>query len=231
MPTDHLPEKIGPNNEVDVTVLTDMETVAGSAYVNGDNRGVETILTAPDDGTADDAAATLDAIVVLGSDEATNPAVRSALDEVEVTQDGDSVVVSYEAAVGDIVDLVETAMESDSGGGATRPRPPQIAVSFDYDVSSSGDGTLTITHDGGDTVRQDELFLRGEGFQNQPGVDMTGPGEWAGSTSGEMGGQPAVVAGDQVTVGAAPEYDIDVVWKSADGDSSAALAAGEGPEN
>lgn len=96
-----------------------------------------------------------------------------------------------------------------------------MTVGFEYNSA----GTLTITHEGGDTVRADRLILRGEL------LDATG--SWTdlgGSASGDIGGEPAVVSGDSLTVGAQSNSTVSIVWQSVDGDGSAVLARFEGPD-
>lgn len=232
IPTDHLPDKAGPNDEFDLAILDDIDVVVGAVYVNGDNRGIETTFVAADEATADDAAAMLDGLVTAASDQVGNDAFAEALGSVEVSQDGSTVLVSYEASIATLVDLVEESMGTNSSGhddGDLARRAPQASFSFDYEKAKEDRGTLTITHEGGDTIDQSELYIRGDGFATVPSVDMRTSGQWAGSTSSTQNGEPAVVAGDRVTIGAESDYDLNVVWESEDGDSSATLAADDGP--
>ncbi|WP_136717527.1 twin-arginine translocation signal domain-containing protein [Halorientalis salina] len=229
VPTDQLPDTSGPDDEFDLTTLDDVETVAGAVYENGDNRGVETTFAAEDEDTAEDLASLLDGLFAFASDQAGDGALGSELDAVEVGQDGTDVVVSYEAAVAELVDVVEEAMASDSGGGRA-VETPQVAFSFEYEATGDGTGTVAITHDGGDTVRQSELYVRGTGFADVSGVDMTAGGQWAGSTNRDLDDGPAVVAGDRVTLGVESDGELRVIYEASDGDTSATLAAWEGPD-
>lgn len=140
----------------------------------------------------------------------------------------------------DTTDRVVTAAASvrtgdiDSFGGklpdrADRPEPerPYAAFEFDYDEREDGTGVLEATHDGGDRLDPEELFVRGEGFADVSGVDQTSAGPWHGTASGDDG---AVVSGDSVTVGVTAAYDVSIAWESADSDASATLASDRGPE-
>lgn len=104
---------------------------------------------------------------------------------------------------------------------------PTARFAFEYDASA---GVLTVTHAGGGTIVASELRLRGEGFGQADGADMTAPGRWAGEASGTLEGEPAVRAGDAVTVGVTPAYVVRVVWAEPDSDRSAMLAADRGPD-
>lgn len=224
-----IPERLvpesGPDAEVQFDILTDVEHVAGSIYADGDVRGIETTFATGDESTADDLSSVLDGFFTLGSDEARNEALAGALGEIEVEQSGTDVVVTYEATVEDLVDLIESANRS-SGGSSSRRRAPQATFSFDYDAEAE---RLTVTHYGGDAIRRDELYVRGSGFTDAD-ADMTGPGQWQGTASGTAGSQSAVVAGDSVTVGFASDGVLQVVWQSEDGNAAATLEQYRGPD-
>jgi len=107
------------------------------------------------------------------------------------------------------------------------PRTPQVNFAFEYEETGDGQGLLEISHDGGDTVPAEELFVRGSGFADVSDADQTAAGQWQGTASGD---DNAVVAGDFVEVGVTADYDISVVWESSDGDPSATLAQDQGPD-
>jgi hypothetical protein len=229
VPSDLLPDTTGPDDQFDLTVLDGVETVAGAVYENGDNRGVETTFAAEDEETAEDLASLLDGLFSFASDQAGDGAIGSELDAVEVGQDGTDVIVSYEASVAELVDAVEETMTSDSGGGRA-VETPQVAFSFEYEATGEGTGTVAITHDGGDTVRQSELYVRGTGFADVSNVDMTAGGQWAGTTNGTVDDEPSVAAGDMVTLGVESDAELRVIFEDTDGNTSATLAAWEGPD-
>jgi flagellin-like protein len=128
---------------------------------------------------------------------------------------------------------------------------PQASMSWDY----SGDTyNVKVTHDGGDSIKQVELFVRGDGFNDSydhdpngagaalsgDGPDMDGgassttsaegPGEWPGDTSGEKGDDSAVVAGDNAVIHVDSDYSLRIVYQAQSGDNSATLAQDEGPD-
>lgn len=230
IPAAQLPDSAGPNDQYDLTILDDIETVTGAIYVNGDNRGIETRFSATDEGTADDAAAMLDGLMTLASDEANADELAAALDEVAVAQDGTNVVVSYEASISDLADLVEASMDSGSSRSQQARQTPMAKFTYEYEETKGNRGTLTITHEGGDTIKQSELYVRGSGFAVVPETDMRASGQWAGSASGTMNQESAVVAGDSVTVGVTSAYEIRVIYESSDGDAAATLAMDTGPD-
>ncbi|WP_135826266.1 type IV pilin [Halorussus ruber] len=99
-------------------------------------------------------------------------------------------------------------------GNEVQQTAPQSSFSFDYDGSD-----LTITHDGGDTIKSNVLYIRGS-------VDETG--KWQ-SVSDDGGTGYDVSAGDTVKVGAGDSDTARVVWESSNGDNSATLSEWEGP--
>jgi len=222
VPEDEVPESAG--GQFDTSVFRNVESVAGSVYADGDTRGIETTLAAGSESDAEDIADIIDGGLTVVEQEAPE-AVATELDAVAVTRDGTSVTVAYEATVDELTALVEETVGRSGGGGAP-DRVPQVAFAFDYDRSAS---TLTVTHEGGDHVRQRSLTVQGSGFVDA-GAEMTGPGVWQGTASGDIGGDPAVAAGDRVTVGAEPNCDIRIVWRSEDGNTSATVAQFSGPD-
>jgi hypothetical protein len=50
-----------------------------------------------------------------------------------------------------------------------------------------------------------------------------------GGTSSDLGGDPAVVADDSLTLEASADYEATVVWESDDGSASTTLAQDTGP--
>ena len=74
------------------------------------------------------------------------------------------------------------------GNSATNTNP-QASFSFEYEQidenADSNTGVATISHDGGDTISDNELYVRGAGF-NGTALDATSlPGSgWTGTASG-----------------------------------------------
>ena len=126
------------------------------------------------------------------------------------------------------------------GNSATNTNP-QASFSFEYEDFNGTAGYVTVSHDGGDTVRYNEVFIRGSGITTvqdpsneipgsstgAPG-NITAAGNWdANATSGD---DSSVVSGDRVYVGAFSDYEIDVVYQSQEGQSSSTLSSDEGPD-
>lgn len=93
---------------------------------------------------------------------------------------------------------------------------PQASFAYDYAERGDGRGVLTVTHDGGDTVRADRLFVEGPGITDVPDADQTEAGPWRGETSEATvgGGQPAVAPGDSVRVGVADDCVVRIVYRT-----------------
>ncbi len=112
---------------------------------------------------------------------------------------------------------------------------PQASFTFEYDSSAgtgSWDGGLTVEYESGDSIVVGELFLRGQGFAqsstNQSWAGYAGDGD--ATTSGSVGGEDAVVAGDRADILADSDYEIAVVWESSEGDTSSTLTSDDGPD-
>jgi hypothetical protein len=146
---------------------------------------------------------------------------------------GQSAETAVDGRVATATAAVPTADVESFGSGSlpgserTAPRTPQAILEFEYEATADGVGTLEITHAGGDSIPRSELYVRGSGFAAVDGVDQTAAGQWRGTAGGD---DEAVVAGDHVTVGAASDYEVSVVWVSTDGDASATLDEGTGPD-
>jgi len=139
------------------------------------------------------------------------------------------------------------------GLGGNQQATPTASFTFDYTqnqdpdaVSDQDKNYLDVTHDGGDTIRANELYMRGSNFAN---VDLddsasdvsasetyndegNGPGaQWnPAETSTTKGDESAVAAGDNIVVQADTDYDIRVVWQPGGGDTSATLGQDTGPD-
>jgi hypothetical protein len=229
LPTDQLPEEINQQGSTfSFDAFRNVDYVAGAVYQNGENRGVETTMQADDEDAASDIADVSDGLVSLARSQSRREWVSSALDEIEVQQNGTSVTITFEQAIEDIVEAIESANQQSGGGSGGSTRTPQASFAFEYRGS---DNVLTITHQGGDSIRRDELFVQGTGFTSAgQSVDMVRGGPWQGTAGGTVDGRPAVVAGDRVTVGAESNCQIRLVWQSREGGSSATLGLYRGPD-
>jgi hypothetical protein len=107
-------------------------------------------------------------------------------------------------------ELTGVILTNGSSGGTPSPAP-NVAWGFEYDSAAE---EVTITHEGGDTVRGAQLEV----------VVTTDDRTTTNPFEGE------VVAGDSVTVDAPPNAVVRIIWEAESGDSGAVLARWEGPE-
>ncbi|MFD1587195.1 type IV pilin [Halorientalis brevis] len=122
---------------------------------------------------------------------------------------------------------------------------PQASVTFEYSNEN-----LTATHDGGDTIKAEELFVRGQ--LNDPDNSATtidSDSSWkeiasdntaatipssndatTGTASTTEGGASAVVGGDYIRFPLGSDSQLRLVYQGASSDSSATIASWEGPD-
>ncbi|WP_135302534.1 type IV pilin [Haloarcula amylovorans] len=105
-------------------------------------------------------------------------------------------------------------------GDQAQQTTPQASFSWDYDSSSSD---VTITHDGGDSIEVQEIYIRGE--FGSTGDSAATWGNWS-----TLGATDDVSAGNSIDVGAESSYDLRVVYETTEGDSSATLSQDSGPD-
>ncbi|WP_135304105.1 type IV pilin [Haloarcula amylovorans] len=119
-------------------------------------------------------------------------------------------------------------------GDQAQQTTPQASFSWDYENDSSlastgdfggsglgGEGLLTITHDGGDTLKGPTLTL------NDGGED--GPtAKWSASTNAPDVDE--VTAGTTINVGVDSHDTVSIVYTSPSGDNSATLSDWSGPD-
>ena len=103
---------------------------------------------------------------------------------------------------------------------------PQASFSTDYD---SGSDLVSVTHDGGDSIKASNLYFRGSNLDLGAQDISTSDNSWPAASA--SGSNSKVVAGDSVDVGvtSAGDYTLNVVYQSATGDNSATLATATGP--
>ncbi|WP_424019524.1 type IV pilin [Halorientalis pallida] len=121
---------------------------------------------------------------------------------------------------------------------------PQASFAFQFDETNTDKaGRLTITHDGGDSVKATQLYLRGQNGSNAVSTFqydntwknmLSGPSGYGASTSGtasgEIGSTSAVTGGDYLEMGIGTDGQIRLIYEQQQGDSSATLATWEGPD-
>jgi flagellin-like protein len=122
-------------------------------------------------------------------------------------------------------------------GDQTQQTAPQASFAFDYDagVGNSGYGVLGVTHDGGDTIDANTLYVRGSGLTTNgttsglaPSDHDIGSGTAADWASAGVGSE--VSAGTSVDIAVESDYEIRVVFEGASGDTSATLGRSTGPD-
>ncbi|QIO25547.1 type IV pilin [Haloarcula sp. JP-L23] len=114
-------------------------------------------------------------------------------------------------------------------GDTASQSTPQASFSFDYQEGSPN--SLDIIHDGGDTIKASEIYIRGtinEGSSTS--VDVAW-GDFSGANTEVSAGASVTIDGTNA-VGTAPDggYDVRVVYEAAEGDNSATLAQDSGPD-
>jgi len=117
------------------------------------------------------------------------------------------------------------------GLGDQTQTTPTASFNFDYDANNNA---VQVTHGGGATINSDELYLRGTtGASSGSDFDL----QWTSFISGASSGTD-VTAGNSVTLeNSSPlsedmdgDYEVNVVYVSAEGDTSSTLSSDEGPE-
>ncbi|MBV0923284.1 type IV pilin N-terminal domain-containing protein [Halomicroarcula limicola] len=110
---------------------------------------------------------------------------------------------------------------------------PQASFSFDYEKqpgpkgwnnSQDGDGTLTVTHDGGDSINAENLHIKGS--QDDGAWDVI-TGE--NVTTAQHSTGASISAGTSIKVNVANSDTVRVVFESSESGSSATLSKWSGP--
>ena len=118
------------------------------------------------------------------------------------------------------------------GLGSETQTSPTAKFNFDYTAS---DDELDITHDSGENVLGNELYIRGDAGDCSslscfsPGSKW-GTAGYGGPTSATIGGDAAVASGDSLTFTVDSDYDLRVVWQPTEGDTSSTLSSDSGPD-
>ena len=109
------------------------------------------------------------------------------------------------------------------GLGGSQQQTPQASFSWEYDNVTGtdvGEGIAEVSHDGGDSIKHNELYFRGTGYVNPADGDgdqpngvtaisngteypqISGSGkQWNGANaSGSIGDTSAGVGGDTITI-------------------------------
>ncbi len=116
------------------------------------------------------------------------------------------------------------------GLGQNQEVAPTSTFDFNYDADENN---VTVTHTGGDNVRNDSVAIRGTSLtnNNRGWYDTSLSSQYRGTNSTEIDGKKAITSGDSavVQVGGG-DYVIRVVWESPTGGSSSELATDRGPD-
>ena len=110
---------------------------------------------------------------------------------------------------------------------------PQASFSFGWDASAGNQGELTVTHDGGETIQAQNLYLRGDkGPTNgDTGTDPLDNTWDTNKYDGGVGGTSEVQAGMSINVEkVGSDGEVSLVWQSSAGDSSSTLKEWTGPD-
>ena len=111
-------------------------------------------------------------------------------------------------------------------GDQTQSTTPQASFAFDYDSANS---EIDITHDGGDTINSDELFIRGT-LSGSNSIDQSWTSVSGGSATDVTAGNSITIDGTTAPAAPGDDYDIRLVFESDEGDNSATLGQDTGPD-
>ena len=123
---------------------------------------------------------------------------------------------------------------------------PQASFNFEFEeLKDNADGRLTITHDGGDSVKANELYFRGQNGSNSDssynydddwktvvtgGLGSNYKTSSTGTASASIGSSSAVTGGDIAEIDIGTDAQIRLIYQEQGGESSATLATYEGPD-
>ena len=124
-------------------------------------------------------------------------------------------------------------------GDQVQSTAPQ--ASFNFEFSGGANNSLTVTHDGGDSIPANQLNASVNGAVDGSGTALTfGSNGSPAATDGDLFNSGDVAAGSSDTLDT-KDFDttgdtdlsgasVRVVWTSASGDNSATLGQWEGPD-
>lgn len=113
VPENQLPQEVptGGGDRINADPLTEVSTTYGSIYADGDTRGGALNMVAGDEGAAEDISDILDGGLALMERQVEGSGQQSMVDllnKVDVSRDGTTVTVTFEASVEDLTDTVES---------------------------------------------------------------------------------------------------------------------------
>lgn len=98
-----------------------------------------------------------------------------------------------------------------SDGDGTPATPPEVALSFDVDTEAN---TLTITHTSGELFTAGQVFVTGDGLEQE--------GYWH-EFSETHGQDDTVAAGASIQVPVSDDFDVEVRWEPENGGDSSPI--------
>lgn len=162
--------------------------------------------------------------------------------------DGVSPVIGIILVVTITVTLAAVVASFVLGVGANQQTTPAVSFTFDYTQGNDDASSyLKITHDGGDAIPGNQIYLRGSNFANKDFqadssvsisdskvvYQSSSPGSTWKSVGGDMstlkGDNSAISAGDSLITQADSDYEIRVIWQPSNADTSATLGQDTGP--
>ncbi|WP_436923804.1 type IV pilin [Halosimplex amylolyticum] len=106
---------------------------------------------------------------------------------------------------------------------------PQASFSFEWNGEAGNEAPLEITHDGGETIQAQNLYVRGSDGTYGAGSPANFGDTWDTYATG-VGATSDVQAGMSASVAAVDsDAEARIVWQSSAGDSSSTLKEWTGP--
>lgn len=109
--------------------------------------------------------------------------------------------------------------------GQNQDVPPNTRFAFEYEPMNN---SVRITHEGGEKIPRDSLYVRGQGIKYTSDLtDLGGPDNdrWAGTNSSTIDGEPAITLKDSavIRVSASGDHVIRLVWESSNADMTSEI--------
>lgn len=188
IPQDAIPaESLGQGTNLNTGAFNSVEMVSGAYYTDGNSMGVEVQFHATTESAARDIRDVTEGSVSLASGMVEVDEVKETLRNVEVTQDGATVTVTYENSVENInavLDAVseetnESASASESMGGSTTATESfsniQAGVSVSSDAQENTITALWSSNQNADFLRVEYEVISGSGQTEV--IKLTGVGD------------------------------------------------------
>jgi len=104
-------------------------------------------------------------------------------------------------------------------GNQTQQGAPTATIGMNYEETGTNEGVLKLSHDGGDTLEAQNLYVRGTGIQSvssASGLDKESTGSFVNSNGGQnpYNDDSTIKSGNRLNVGVSSSYEVSVVWQS-----------------